>query len=412
VKKAAQGALRDEVQATLIGGIGVRLTNFAMADDPDYASGDFVRAKDLQVNLKFWPLLKKEARIKRVILHDPIIRVIRNSHGDFNFSSIGTKDKKKKEAGGKEKKPPAPKETSPPAFLVSLVDISGGDIHFIDRKEGTDLRLRQIDLKVEDLDFAQPFSVKVAAAVFADKQNFELTAKMGPPHSDGDYSRLPLDGEISFDPLDMTRLKAAAPKLLNALPRELDLSGVFRVKGLKFKGTLQDLAFNGEIGYGDGYSGDPYPFFKNFYLGGIGSVRGFEAASLGPRDIYGDPLGGTRRFSANFEALFPIPGADRTLRLSAFLDMGQVWGPGCNGIYSIPPNTDLNDVNNNPGAFCTGPYYGNTSGIDLSLIRYSAGVGIAWISPLGPLRLSYAYPLNPQPWDRIQRFQFQIGAGF
>ena len=70
------------------------------------------------------------------------------------------------------------------------------------------------------------------------------------------------------------------------------------------------------------------------------------------------------------------------------------------------------DVNANPAAFCTGPYYGNSSGIDLSLIRYSVGVGIAWISPMGPLRLSYAYPLNAEPWDRIQRFQFQIGAGF
>ncbi len=170
--------------------------------------------------------------------------------------------------------------------------------------------------------------------------------------------------------------------------------------------------FNTELGYGNGYGGRPYPFFKNFYVGGIGSVRGYEAASLGPRDIYSDPLGGTRRFSANFEAQFPIPGADRTLRLAAFVDMGQVWGPGCNGIYSIPPNTDLNDVNANPGAFCSGPFYGNTAGIDPSLIRYSAGLGIAWISPLGPLRLSYAYPLNSEPWDRIQRFQFQIGAGF
>ena len=96
------------------------------------------------------------------------------------------------------------------------------------------------------------------------------------------------------------------------------------------------LAFNTELGYGNGYGGKPYPFFKNFYVGGIGSVRGFEAATLGPRDVYGDPLGGTRRFNANFEALVPFPGADKTLRGSLFLDMGQVWGPGCNGIYSVP----------------------------------------------------------------------------
>jgi outer membrane protein insertion porin family len=175
-------------------------------------------------------------------------------------------------------------------------------------------------------------------------------------------------------------------------------------------GRWLTLAFNTELGYGNGYGDKPYPFFKNFYLGGIGSVRGFEAATLGPRDVYGDPLGGTRRFSANFEALVPVPGADKTLRGIAFLDMGQVWGPGCNGIYD--GGVPLAAIALNPAAYCSGPFYGNTAGIDLSLVRYSVGIGIAWISPMGPLRLSYAYPLNLEPWDRIQRFQFQIGAGF
>jgi outer membrane protein insertion porin family len=178
------------------------------------------------------------------------------------------------------------------------------------------------------------------------------------------------------------------------------------------------FAFNTELGYGNGYGGKPFPFFKNFYVGGIGSVRGFEAATLGPRDIFGDPLGGTRRFNANVETLFPLPGGDRSLRLVTFLDMGQVWGPGCNGTFTVTQPQLLTDpvlaaqFAANPQAYCTGPLYGNTAGIDLSLIRYSAGIGIAWISPLGPLRLSYAYPLNAKPWDRVQRFQFQIGAGF
>lgn len=178
------------------------------------------------------------------------------------------------------------------------------------------------------------------------------------------------------------------------------------------------LAFNTELGYGDGYDNKPFPFFKNFYVGGIGSVRGFEAASLGPRDINTDPTGGTRRFNATFEALLPIPGADKSLRATTFLDMGQVWGPGCNGIYTVSAAQVSSDVPlalqvaANPGNFCTGPFYGNNAGIDLGLIRYSVGVGIAWLSPMGPLRLSYAYPLNAEDWDRTQRFQFQIGSGF
>ncbi len=140
------------------------------------------------------------------------------------------------------------------------------------------------------------------------------------------------------------------------------------------------LAFNGELGYGGAYSGKPYPVFKNFYVGGIGSVRGYEAASLGPTDEFGTPLGGTRRFNFSVEGLTPIPGADRTLRMLAFVDGGQVWG--------------------------------EDEKVDFGSLRFSTGVGIAWISPLGPMKLSYAYPINTQEGDRLQRFQFQIGTGF
>jgi outer membrane protein insertion porin family len=140
------------------------------------------------------------------------------------------------------------------------------------------------------------------------------------------------------------------------------------------------LAFNGEVGVGGGYDGKAYPLFKNFYAGGIGSVRGFDGGSLGPRDALGDPLGGTRRINGSVEALLPLPGADRTLRALAFVDAGQVWGVG--------------------------------EPVRLGDLRYSAGIGIAWISPIGPLKLSYAYPLKTEPLDRTQRFQFQIGTGF
>jgi AsmA protein len=238
----------SEVEATLFSGIGARLKNFAMADDPAYAtSGDFVRAKDLQIHVKFWPLLKKEVQVKRVVLHDPVIRIIRNPDGKFNFSTIGKKDKEMKEAVEKEKKERAPREENQSTFLVSLVDISGGDVSYIDKKDGTDLQLRRIDLKVEDFDFNQPFKIKLAAAVYADKQNVEFTSKIGPLRSDGDFNQVPLDGEIDVDSLDIGQLKAALPKLRDALPRNLDLSGVYRVKNLKFKGTLKDLGTSGEL---------------------------------------------------------------------------------------------------------------------------------------------------------------------
>ena len=142
------------------------------------------------------------------------------------------------------------------------------------------------------------------------------------------------------------------------------------------------LALNGEIDYGRGLGGRPYPIFKNFYAGGIGSVRGYEGSSLGPRDVKGDPLGGTSRIIANAELQFPFPGSgnDRTLRWFTFFDAGNVFAEGAK--------------------------------MNVSDLRYSAGAGISWVSPIGPLKLSYGLPLNSKPGDRKQNFQFQLGTGF
>ena len=155
------------------------------------------------------------------------------------------------------------------------------------------------------------------------------------------------------------------------------------------------LAFNGEIGYGDSWGGKEYPFFKNFYAGGIGSVRGYENSSLGPKDYTdddgdGDSAGGKASLNFSLEMLMPLPGADRTLRWFTFLDGGWVWGDS----YTYGGRVD------------------EKMSISLSDLRYSVGVGVAWISPLGPLKFSIAAPLNDKEGDEIERFQFQIGTGF
>jgi outer membrane protein insertion porin family len=141
------------------------------------------------------------------------------------------------------------------------------------------------------------------------------------------------------------------------------------------------LMLNGEIGVADGYKDKPLPFFKNFYAGGVGSVRAFETATLGPRDINGDVLGGDRRFVANVELLFPLPGyKERNVRLGVFTDLGNVWGPG--------------------------------EKIEAQSLRASVGLAVAWDSPMGPLRFSFGTPVKKQEGDKIERFQFQLGRIF
>lgn len=143
------------------------------------------------------------------------------------------------------------------------------------------------------------------------------------------------------------------------------------------------LAFNGELGWGTSIGVRPYPVFKNFYGGGLGSVRGFEQGSLGPRDTSDTVVGGTKKINLNAEILTPFPGAgnDRTLRMYGFWDVGSVSGP-------------------------------NASNDNANSLRSSVGVGVSWISPVGPLRLAFAKPIKKFDGDKIQTVQFQIGTSF
>jgi outer membrane protein insertion porin family len=148
------------------------------------------------------------------------------------------------------------------------------------------------------------------------------------------------------------------------------------------KGNI--LSFNGEVGYGQAYGSNPYPITKNYYVGGIGSVRGYAPGSLGPQyynsaiNAY-QPTGGQSKIVSNVEYTVPVPGSgvDKTLRVFTFLDGGNAFGQNINLI-----------------------------------LRYSYGLGLSWISPLGPLKFSYGIPIKSQPTDNIQRLQFQVGTAF
>ena len=149
------------------------------------------------------------------------------------------------------------------------------------------------------------------------------------------------------------------------------------------------FAVNAELGYGAGYAGKSFPLFKNYYSGGLGSVRGFQQNSLQTDSAYARnggssyySIGGSKKVLLNTEFLMPFPGVgtDKTLRLYTFVDMGNV--------------------------------YDDSESIDLAQLRSSAGLGLSWISPVGPLRIAIAKPIKKFENDRIQTFQFQIGTAF
>ena len=139
------------------------------------------------------------------------------------------------------------------------------------------------------------------------------------------------------------------------------------------------LYMNGDIGYGNGLGGKPLPFFRNYYVGGISSLRGFYTATASPKDANGDPVGGSKKMVGSTELLFPFPGMrnDKSVRVGAFVDAGMA-----DESYAV------------------------------SQLRVGTGLSVLWVSPFGPIKLSAAQPVRSQPGDKKQQFQFTFGSQF
>jgi outer membrane protein insertion porin family len=153
------------------------------------------------------------------------------------------------------------------------------------------------------------------------------------------------------------------------------------------------LKLRGALGYAREYGGEDYPFFKNFYMGGVRSVRGYRTSSIGPKYFNTNAgrwftTGGQKSVLASAELFFPVPGLknNQSFRLSAFADAG--------GVFS-----------DNESLTAAEQY-------EQGEMRYSVGLGVMWNSPFGPLQVSIAEPLNDDSKDRTQRFQFGMGSSF
>jgi outer membrane protein insertion porin family len=141
---------------------------------------------------------------------------------------------------------------------------------------------------------------------------------------------------------------------------------------------------NAEFGTINAYGGSTVPFYQNYFLGGINSIRGYYIGTLGPKDTDGSSLGGVNEVVWTNDILFPMPGIkdQHLVRLGIFYDMGSLWGGNS---FGLTPEQSF---------------------------RGSYGFGLTWISPLGPIKLSYALPMFSQPNDNLQPFQFQLGTSF
>ncbi len=174
-------------------------------------------------------------------------------------------------------------------------------------------------------------------------------------------------------------------------------------------------------GYGKLGYGNDLPFYKNFYAGGFGSVRGYENSTLGPRypgvtysesgvrDNDPEEVGGNALVQFGTELVLPVPFKGdwaRQVRPVIFAEGAQVFDTNCDvprgNLYLNPQNTDVDAKQ----------YCKDNFGFDAGNMRYSVGAGFTWITMIGPLSLSYAYPLNKKDGDETKNIQFEIGRTF
>ncbi|MGO1871954.1 MAG: outer membrane protein assembly factor BamA, partial [Halomonas sp.] len=227
-----------------------------------------------------------------------------------------------------------------------------------------------------------------------DAQSLKLTASWtrnnlnrGIMPTDGNYQRLSIETGVPGSDAEYYKLRARAQQLF---PINDDESFA--------------LKFTGNVGYADTLGGnDPFPFYENFYAGGLGSVRGFTSNTLGQRTTPSSEggrnrtLGGNVSIEGSAEIIFPLPFIEdqRALQTSLFLDGGNTFLSSCYDV--LDEDAGRQQCN---------------SGVDLGDLRYSTGIGLSWLTPVGPLTFSVARPLNDESGDDTQFFQFSLGQTF
>jgi uncharacterized protein involved in outer membrane biogenesis len=226
--------------------VGARFVNFVMADDPAFSAADFVRAKDLRIDFRAFRLLLGRFQLKRIVLESPVITIVRDGQGRYNFASRAGDSKNDRDGINSSREASTEKEDGR-LFLVPFLTVSDGTLRYRDLKNRGELTATQINLKVNDFNWNEPFDVHLEAAVMAAKRNLKFNIRLGPIAGNPDYRDVPFEGDIQADALDLGKVNTALPQFSKALPEALRFDGIYTIEALKFKGTLNNLSLKGAV---------------------------------------------------------------------------------------------------------------------------------------------------------------------
>ena len=303
-----------DVGVTLWPSLGAKVSDVVVGDDPAFSTEPFVRAKQLIVNVKLLPLLHKNVEIKRLVLDEPNIVIIKKDRTHFNFTSLVTAATPPA-AGGVPGTRPAPKNSSVAAVLA-YADIKNGTLRYVDNMTKMDRTIHDIDFTASNVGIGKKLDAKLDAAVFGDKQDVKIDASAGPLGNPADKAALgatPLDVKFELSPVAIAELMSVSPPKPGARPAPPipgDASGGAELKGTLGEANLENLNIAATLlGAKDpnvklSASGGPFDFTAD-------STLVFAHATLkGKLDTDAIPLSGFKMTSTDPKSPPPVLGGD------------------------------------------------------------------------------------------------------
>ncbi len=242
-KKLGRSTSFDEVRIHLWSGLGLIAKNLRIADDPRFAATPLLQTKEVKMQVRWLPLLLGNIEIKKFILSEPEIQIIKNEKGKFNLFALGTPRKRPRDTG----EPSVATEKAPVAFSVSEVEVRQGKIHYVDRssKDPVEIRLHNLDMDLNALALTQTVKIKLKATLMdGNAQNVTMEGWVGPLTSVKEWTEYHLDLQMSIDSLLMPQLTSAVPFLNDKIPSYIDISGPLTIR-TKVLGTVRQPHITG-----------------------------------------------------------------------------------------------------------------------------------------------------------------------
>ncbi len=333
-----------DVGVALFPSIGVKVADVVVGEDPAVATEPFVQASNIHVSVKLIPLFKKQVEIKRFVLNEPVITVIKLDAKRFNFTSLIEKSTDATATGGGGSQAASSKQA---AFVLAVADIKDGTVRYLDRVTGLDRTIRDIDFAARDVSLESEMKATLAAAVFGEAQDVRIDAALGPIGADASpaaIAKAPLSVTLEMEQTTFAALAALMPPPKSdakpSPPQEGTVRATAKLTGTVGAATLDALDVGiAALGATEpnvtvSASGGPFDFTADTTLV-FANARMQGMLNAGPL-----PLSGVKLVQKDPAAPTPILGGDATARasfdgaMSALAFDGEV--DATNATYEVP----------------------------------------------------------------------------